>query len=96
MDTKVTTSKTTLVEILRHLEDEWRKDNWPVDGDGGPRSYYAVAADRIAELEAALRRYPREPVGLLANDAGFRDRVIAWHQRFAEWQFDLPVLSKLG
>ena len=49
---------------------------------------------RIAELEAALRSYPREPIGLLKDDAGFSARVLAWHERFAEWQFDLPILPK--
>lgn len=49
---------------------------------------------RIAELEAALRNCPREPFGLLADNDGFRDRVLAWHERFIEWQFDLPILSK--
>lgn len=56
----VTTNGSTLIDILKSLDAEWTKDNWPHDEDPRPRSYYAVAADRIAELEAALRVYACE------------------------------------
>lgn len=49
----VTTSETTLVETLRELDREWQADR-PHDGQPRPRSYYGVAADRVAELEARI------------------------------------------
>lgn len=51
----VITKDTTLVETLQALDREWQADIWPHEGETRPRSYYGVAADRIAELEAALR-----------------------------------------
>lgn len=52
----VITDGSTLIDILKSLDAEWTKDNWPHDDEPRPRSYYSVAADRVAELEAALRR----------------------------------------
>ena len=50
---------------------------------------------RVAGLESAIRNCPIQPVGLLADDDGFRDRILAWHERFVEWQFDLPLLPAM-
>ncbi len=45
----------SLIDTLRALDQEWKADNWPHDDEPRPRSYYDVAADRISELEAAIR-----------------------------------------
>lgn len=50
----VITKETTLVETLQALDREWQADIWPHEGETRPRSYYGVAAERIAELEAKI------------------------------------------